>query len=120
MPRQIYGGKIVNGAPEGKAEIYDSNTRVIQKGVFMKGRLNGLVCEEVKYNANFEVISYYKGSMENGKYHGVGILYDGVILKNGNFVNGTFSGIPVPTAKQFTLITNGFGDSKIAVAILDK
>jgi antitoxin component YwqK of YwqJK toxin-antitoxin module len=120
MPRQIYGQKIVNGAPEGKAEIYDSNSRVIQKGVFAKGKLSGVACEEVKYNANFEVTSYYKGAMENGKYHGAGILYEGVMLKNGNFVNGVFSGIPSPTTKEFTLITNGFGDSKIAVAILDK
>ena len=119
MPRLIHCEKIKNGTPEGKAEVYDSNARLIQLGVFSNGKLNGVGCTEVKYNVDFQVTSYYVGAMEFGKYHGQGTLYEGVFLKQGTFDRGIFKGVVQPTAKTFTLVTIGFGSNKNAVGITE-
>lgn len=117
MPVLIHTGKLKNGIPEGKSEVYNSNAKIIQKGVFSQGKLNGVDCTEIKYNSEFKVNSYYIGAMEFGKYHGQGTLYEGVFLKQGIFDRGIFKGVVQPNTKEFRLITVGFENNKNAVGI---
>lgn len=109
----LYEGEFVNGLREGEGVLYDDAGNVKMKGVFRRGKMNGVcmivnqrtsstytgnVVDDVpngKGEEKYKDGSYYVGEFKSGMRHGKGCYYNSAdeIVYNGSWLYGLKHGL---------------------------